>query len=306
MPDPDRAFYARRTSIPVPGSIGPSADLYLDTLKMNGKALLTRYDYHRELTRLGQMFPAKEPHELDTFDIELFLRTRCAGCGPHSVRRVLAAVRGYFKYLHERGRVPTNPVTPINRPVVPDPEPTYWDPDEIRKILAAPMEPRDHLLLETLARTGQRQSAVRTLKWEHVRLDLKEPELWFPVGSSKGGKMHEVPMDKEVLHDFIVYRRMTNPTSADYVFRSRQGGNRPISSQRVIAIIEQACRKAGVRVAGAHEFRRSCITNLLQAGVPFDVVSRDIARHANPQTTMRHYRGAHKGRVREALRGLPY
>jgi hypothetical protein len=36
-------------------------------------------------------------------------------------------VRGYFKYLHERGKVPTNPATPINRPVVPDPEPSPRD-----------------------------------------------------------------------------------------------------------------------------------------------------------------------------------
>ena len=40
--DPTRAFYTRQTEIPVPGEIGPSADLYLETLTMSGKAVLPR------------------------------------------------------------------------------------------------------------------------------------------------------------------------------------------------------------------------------------------------------------------------
>jgi integrase len=175
------------------------------------------------------------------------------------------------------------------------------------------MPPRDHVLLEVFARTGQRSSPVRRLQWKHIRLDLNDPVINFPVG--KGGKVHSLPMDKELIHDLTVYKRLIKPEPEDYVFQSRNrhtrgvgatGLNGPISAQQANRIIEAACRKAGVRVGTAHEFRRSAITNLLHAGIPLDVVSKDIANHASVITTMRHYRGSEPQRVREALRGLPY
>lgn len=64
--------------------------------------------------------------------------------------------------------------------------------------------------------------------------------------------------------------------------------------------------KAGVRVASSHEMRRSVITGMLMNGVAFDVVSKDVASHAPPATTQRHYRGRDEQRVIEALKGLPY
>jgi integrase len=185
----------------------------------------------------------------------------------------------------------------------------------VSRILNVPTQPRDHLLLETLARTAQRSGSVRALQWKHVRLDLADPVIQFPTQGTKGGKVHVVPMHKELIHDFMVYKRLIHPSQDDYVFQSRNrhtrgknatGLNGPISTQQVNRIIEDACRRAGVRVGTAHEFRRSCITNLLHAGVPLDVVSKDIANHASVVTTMRHYRGSEPQRVREALRGLPY
>jgi integrase len=143
---------------------------------------------------------------------------------------------------------------------------------------------------------------VRTLRWSDVRLQGKQPTINFRRG--KGGRVFWMPMDNELLHDFIVYRRLAHPAPQSVVFRSRKGG--ALSPQQVNRIIEAACRKANVRVASAHEFRRSAITNLLHAGIAFDVVSRDIAGHVSPVTTMRHYRGSESERVRDALRGLPY
>ena len=226
---------------------------------------------------------------------------------------MLAIVGGFLRYLHDRGVIPTNPARPIRRPSIPDPEPTFWTPAEVRAILAAPMQPRDHVLLETLARTGQRAGVVRTLRWFQVKTDTTTPVIDFARG--KGGKVFSVPMDKELIHDYVTLRRLTHPAPDGWVFQSRNrhtrgsdatGLNGPISPQQVNRIIEDACRKVGVRVASAHEFRRSCVTNLLHAGVPLDVVSRDIAGHRSPETTMKHYRGSESARVRQALAGLPY
>ena len=125
--------------------------------------------------------------------------------------------------------------------------------------------------------------------------------------AGKRGKVHEMPIHRELLHDLIVFKRMTNGRKTGFVFQSRnkhtrgaspRGGHGPISTQQVNRILEAACRKAGVRVASSKEARRSVISLMLMAGVPLDVVSRDVANHSSPVTTIRHYRGAQPQRVR--------
>jgi integrase len=295
-------FMERKIETPVAGRIGEYAAVYLSALEGEGRALATRYEVWRELCRLGEALPDHEPAEITTMDVERFLSIRCHGSSLATRRKVLAVCSGFFTYLQDRDVVAKNPTRPIRRPNMPEPEPTYWNGEEIRAILKAPMQPRDHLLLETLARTGQRVGVIRTLRWSDVRLDVKEPVINFRRG--KGGRVASLPIDRELLRDFILYRTMANPAPDSVVFRSRK--DNALSPQQVNRIIAEACHKAGVRRSSAHEFRRSCITNLLHAGVPLDVVSRDVAGHASPVTTMKHYRGAESQRVRDALRGLPY
>jgi integrase len=297
-------FMERKITTPVPGKVGGYAAVYLHALEGEGRALSTRYEVWRELCRLGEEFPNAEPVDITTMDVERFLAVRCHGRAPATRRKVLAVCSGFFAYLHDRGVVNRNPTRPIRRPRLPEPEPTFWNGEEIRAILATELQPRDHLLLETLARTGQRVGVVRTLTWTQVKLETKHPEIHFRRG--KGGKVIAIPLDRELIHDFITFKRLTNAAPGSYVFQSRRLAPSPLSPQQVNRVIEKACRAAGVRVAPAHEFRRSCITNLLHSGVAFDVVSRDVAGHASPVTTMRHYRGSESARVRDALRGLPY
>jgi integrase len=307
------SFMDRQIKVPVPGPLGPWIAVYLDSLEGEARALSTRYETWRELRRLAEEYPEHEAADLTTIDVERFMAIRCAGKAPATRKKVLAIIGGFLRYLHDRGVIPTNPARPIRRPSIPDPEPTFWDAAEVRAILKAEMPPRDHVLLEVLARTGQRVGVIRTLRWNQVKADAAHPVIEFKRG--KGGKVFTAPMDKELVHDFITLRRLTHPEPDGWVFQSRNRHSRgldathlngPISGQQVNRIIEQACRKAGVRVSSAHEFRRSCVTNLLHAGVPLDVVSRDIAGHRSPETTMRHYRGSESARVRSALAGLPY
>jgi integrase len=286
----------------IPGRIGSYAAVYLSALEGEGRALATRYEVWRELCRLGEHAPDAEPGEITTMDVEHFLAVRCHRRSLATRKKVLAILSGFFNYLHDRDVVQRNPTRPIRRPRLPEPEPSWWSAEEVRAILAAEGQPRDRLLLMTLARTGQRSGVVRTLRWSDVKLDIKEPAIHFTRG--KGGRVFTFPIDKVLLREFVLNRALTRPEPDSPVFLSRKGGC--LSSEQVNRVIAAACQRAGVRVAAAHEFRRSCITNLLHAGIAFDVVSRDIAGHKNPQTTMRHYRGSESARVREALGSLPY
>ncbi len=50
-------FHSATLARPIPGLIGPEADTYLGMLDLQGLAPATRYEYHRELTRLAEMYP---------------------------------------------------------------------------------------------------------------------------------------------------------------------------------------------------------------------------------------------------------
>jgi site-specific recombinase XerD len=166
-------FMERKIETPVPGRIGPRAATYLAALEGEGRALATRYEVWRELCRLGETLPKHEPTDITTMDIEDFLAVRCHRRSLATRRKVLAVCSGFFTYLQDRDVVAKNPTRPIRRPNMPEPEPTYWNGEEIRAILKASMQPRDHLLLETLARTGQRVGVIRTLRWSDVGVSSK-------------------------------------------------------------------------------------------------------------------------------------
>src|SRR5215211_4517807 len=61
----------------------------------DGKALSTRYEYAVELSRLAEHYPDKEPDELSTLEVELFLALRCQGKAPATRKKVLAILSGY-------------------------------------------------------------------------------------------------------------------------------------------------------------------------------------------------------------------
>lgn len=70
-------FMQRKIETPVPGGIGRYATAYLASLETEGKALATRYETWRELTRLGESLPDAEPGEITTIDVEQFMAVRC-------------------------------------------------------------------------------------------------------------------------------------------------------------------------------------------------------------------------------------
>jgi integrase len=177
-------------------------ELWLAAMQGEGRSPYTRAEYRREVTRLLDAYPAKTIFDIDTFDVEMHLTARCAGLASATRRKVLAAISGFFDYLEMRGRIPRNPCRPIKRPLLDEPEPTYWTADELKAILAAPMSARDHLLLETFARTGQRSGVVRTLRWQNVVVTGKSPHIDFPKG--KGGKVHTMPMHIQLLRDMLI------------------------------------------------------------------------------------------------------
>ena len=152
-----------------------------------------------------------------------------------------------------------------------------WDileKDIVDEIIFKAENPRNRLMLELMARGGMRIGEVLKLTPCDVnerKLILKDP---------KSGKEQE----------FVFIPQKVADRLKDYV---REKGIQP--DQRIFPICYEAAR-AMVKKAGdvigihlrPHDLRRHAATFASRSGVPIEIVSKVILRHANLSTTQRY------------------
>ena len=240
---PVKPFFEVSLATPIPGKLGTDPETYLGVLEMQGLKASSRYEYHRELSRLAEMYPDLELGDIARIHIDRFLvaRTVTGAKLSQATRRKIIAVLLGSSWATSAGLCHENPMAGIKRPKLLDPNPTAWTAQEMAQILAVQTTARNHLLVELLARTGQRQGVIRNLTWGEVDLTGKQPTIHF--GPGKNGKYHELPIQRELLHDLIVSHRLTNPAPTDW-----------------------CCPARSARAAGRLEGRRSAGSSTTSAG----------------------------------------
>src|SRR5579862_1885977 len=106
----------RWSNTPMPDSVTS----YLRHLEVERRVAANTHDaYRRDLARLCA-FAAKRGavvDRLDRADLELLVREAVAGgLSPTSIARLVAAVRGFFRFLRVTGRVTENPADDLQAP----------------------------------------------------------------------------------------------------------------------------------------------------------------------------------------------
>ncbi len=79
-----------------------------------------------------------------------------------------------------------------------------------------------------------------------------------------------------------------------------------LSEQAIYNVLRKRGRQAGIKTFSPHDLRRSCISDLLDAGADIATVQR-LVGHANVQTTSRYEpRGEQDKRRAPKMLHLPY
>jgi len=212
---------------------------------------------------------------------------------PASVVRALAAIRGFFRYLHAEALVDEDPAQGLLGTRLDQTLPRVLGRRTIEHLLEKgvpasdePLALRDRALLHLLYATGARVSEVAGL--EISSFDASRD---FMRVTGKGNRERLVPLSPlagQLLQRYLAEvrptlaaRSKTRPPEA--MFLSRTG--RALERVRIYQIVRRAADRAGVTVAcSPHSMRHAFATHLVSGGADLRTV-QELLGHASLSTT---------------------
>jgi len=236
---------------------------------------------------------------------------------PATANKMLSALRRVMKECRRLGQVDAETVAQVcdveNVRGSTLPAGRAITPGELGALLRVcsedptPAGARDAALLALLYGCGIRRAELVALAVE----DYRPAGEVLVVKHGKGRKEREVPVTSEsgtaaALADWLLVRG-TEP--GPLFVPVNKGGRmelRPLSDQAVFLAVNKRAEQAGVDALSPHDFRRTFVSDLLDAGADIATVQK-LAGHASVNTTARYdRRGDAAKRKAVALLHVPY
>ncbi|HVL32513.1 MAG TPA: site-specific tyrosine recombinase XerD [Actinomycetota bacterium] len=274
-------------------------DRYLDNLSVErGLADNTKKAYGRDLALYLDALASRKIErvaDVDERDVAAFvadLRNHRYGDGkrysPATVARVLAAVRGFHRYLVREGLAKHDPAESIGSLRIPRALPKALTYEEVETLLhAVPAEGsaalRDRAIFELLYAAGLRISELTSLDVDDVDLETRTVRCM-----GKGSKERIVPIGGAAVQAIQAYL-----TQVRRSWVKRGTPSALFLNQRGQRLTRQGCWKILKRYAGRanmtrrispHTLRHSFATHMIDRGADVRIV-QELLGHASISTT---------------------
>jgi site-specific recombinase XerD len=215
---------------------------------------------------------------------------------PASRGRMLAALRGFCKWLVMEGHMVTDPTLHLVNPAVPNRMPSAFLASELEAIVRTvseedpnarlPWPMRDRALVAVLAGAGLRASECINLKVA----DLIREDIAVLKVTGKGNKHRRIPLPSEVVQaidDYLAERtlKLGEPSPSDTLLVRLNG--KPFTRESLNYHVYKWLLRAGVHKPegeAAHAFRHTYAKGLVANGVPLSSVQA-LLGHASLNTT---------------------
>jgi len=231
------------------------------------------------ISRFNQEFGDREINEITSDEALSYLNRITQGNKPYTKRVRCAQLSSFFNFI--RNNIDPESINPCDSPMIRkiyrERIKTTWvivEKETIDEIIFRTTKQRNRLILELMARGGMRIGEVLKLTLNDIedrKLLLREP---------KSGKENEVVFIPQKLasrlHDYAM-RICKDPD--DRIF--------PISYEAVRMMVVKAGKMVGIHLR-PHDLRRHAATYASRSGVPIEIISKVILRHANLSTTQRY------------------
>lgn len=277
---------------------------YLDHLTVErGLSPHTLAAYRRDLERYVDHLEQAGRHDVaqvDRRDVDAFVTALRTGDGTgrplaaSSTARVVAAVRGWHRFVAAEGLSTDDPAREVRAPAQLRRLPRAIPAEDVARLLEAaglgdgPVPLRDRALLELLYSTGARISEVVELAVDDLDLDADGASVRL---LGKGRKERVVPVGSYAVRAVGAYVVRGRPALASagrgtpHLFLNTRGA--PLSRQSAWAVLRVAAGRAGIARAdevSPHTLRHSFATHLLAGGADVRVV-QELLGHASVATT---------------------
>jgi integrase/recombinase XerD len=262
---------------------------YLSYLKVEkGLAVNSLESYKRDLAKL------KSWADKNDFDLvklarqdlrEWLIDLGQTKLSENSKRRMISAMRGFFKFLMIDGHIKQNPSDNLDSPQKGFYLPKFLNQNEIETLLSQPdvsteIGLRDRAILELMYASGLRVSEAVNLTMKEVDLDLG-----ILTTTGKGSKTRRVPVGSsavEWLKSYLAIRRKKENLEVQNLFVTPLG--RPINRQIIYQFIREYGQKCGLEGVSPHTLRHSFATHLIQNRADIRSVQQMLG-HSDISTT---------------------
>jgi integrase/recombinase XerD len=268
-------------------------DAYLEHLRVERRlADHTVDNYGRDLQRLGRFAAVggRGVQRLDRHALEAFVReTMNTGLSPRSVARLVAATRGFYRFLVLAQQIAVNPADELQAPRAWPALPKSLSIEEVDRLITQPDTStvrgiRDRALIELLYATGMRVSELLDLRAGDINL-----EAGYLVCTGKGRKQRIVPIGDQAATWVRRYLDSARPAlvgrrpSPRLFVNARRGSG--LSRVGFWKILKAYGRQAGLsHTVIPHVLRHSFATHLLERGADLRAIQMMLG-HTDLSTT---------------------
>ena len=267
-------------------------DAYLDELRTARRlSPNTIESYGRDLRSLLRFADVKRQRidALSRSDLEALVRERMvSGLSPRSVARLVACVRGFYRFLVRDDHIPLDPSADLLAPRAWPALPKFLSCDEVDRLIeqpdiATPIGLRDRALIELLYATGMRVSELVSVRWSDLNL-----RAGYLTCMGKGSKERLVPMGRPAVlwvrrYAASARSRLLVDRECPCLFVNARGGR--LSRVGFWKILKKYAVRASLpHDVSPHVIRHSFATHLLDRGADLRSI-QILLGHADISTT---------------------
>lgn len=267
-------------------------DSFLDDLRVARRLAANTLDsYGRDLEALLRFAAARGApvDSLSRDDLEAFVRDRmAAGLAPRTVARLVACIRGFYRFLVRDGQIRIDPAADLHAPRAWPALPKFLSTEEVNRLIEQPdagtaLGLRDRALIELLYATGMRVSELVSVRPADLNL-----QAGYLTCLGKGGRERLVPMGAPAVAWITRYLRDSRPQllrgrPGEWLFVNARGTR--LGRVGFWKILKKHAREAGLQSSiSPHVIRHSFATHLLERGADLRSI-QSLLGHADLSTT---------------------
>jgi len=203
----------------------------------------------------------EEEGQISRAAVEGFLARQAEKYGRESVRRMLAALKGFFDFLVLEGKLERNPARNIRIAKIEDEIEHYLSIEEMEKLITYyrgkdPIQVRNRAILELMYATGALPEDICRMRLHHALLARQG---WVRM-CARGRTERPLPIGRYAAAWLAAWLKLRPQADTDALFINYQGG--PLSRVSVWEIVRRAAAAVGLENVNPRTIRNTFIMHM--------------------------------------------